>query len=120
MRRVIAVCGLVFVATGCAQVRDAESPNAAPATEARTPAAISGEAAPVAQPAVVTAKLQVLERKLSRSSAGLRSEAIGDGVQKVDLQGRFLHATVLEHRTGGTQRRACVDHPSAMADMFSR
>jgi len=120
MRRVIAVCGLVCLALGCAQARESESTNPGPSTDARSPAAISGEATPAAQPAVVTAKLQVLERNLSRSSSGLRAEAIGGGVQKVDLQGRFLHATVLEHRAGGAQRRACVEHPSAMADMFSR
>jgi hypothetical protein len=120
MRRVIAVCGLVWIATSCAQVREPESTNAGSSSDARPTAAISGKATPPVQPALVTAKLQVLERNLSRSSAGLRAESIGDGVQKVDLQGRFLHATVLEHRAAGAQRRACVEHPSAMVDMFTR
>jgi hypothetical protein len=120
MRRVIAVCGLVCVAAGCAQVHEPESTNPVPSTDARPPAAVSGESRPASQPAVVTAKLQVLERNLSRSSVGLRSEAIGDGVQKIDLQGRFLHATVLEHRAAGVQQHVCVDHPTAMSDMFTR
>jgi hypothetical protein len=120
MRRVIAVCGLVCVAVGCAQVHEPETTNPVPSTEAGSPAAVRGESGQALQPAVVTAKLQAFERNLSRSSVGLRSEAIGNGVQKIDLQGRFLHATVLEHRVAGARQHVCVDHPSAMSDMFTR
>jgi hypothetical protein len=43
---------------------------------------------------------------------------MSDGIRKVDLQGRFLHATVLDQREPGATRRVCVDHPSALAEMF--
>jgi hypothetical protein len=79
-------------------------------------AAESGQGSPPAN-VMTSPQMQTLQRNLSRSSAGLRAEPLANGIRKVDLQGRFLHATVLEHRTSG-QRRVCVDHPSAMADLF--
>jgi hypothetical protein len=120
MSRVIAVCGLVWIAAACSQAREPENTNPLRTPDDRTPAAaVSGEAAPAPHPAMA-AKLQVLQHNLSRSSAGLRVQPMGQGIRKVDLEGRFLHATVLEHRADGAPRRVCVDQSAAMAGMLSR
>ena len=118
MRRVFAGCGLVLV-FACSEAHAPATTNRLQTNDAApTAAAESGSGAPAASNLMATPQMRTLQRNLSRSSAGLHAETLSGGVRKVDLQGRFLHATVLEHRTGGTQRRVCVDHPSAMSEMF--
>jgi hypothetical protein len=120
MSRVIAVCGLVWIAAACAEAPEPEHTNALRTPDGRTPAAaVSGESASPPR-AAMAAKLQVLQRNLSRSSAGLRAQSMAGGIRKIDLEGRFLHATVLEHRDDGAARRVCVDQPTAMAGMLLR
>jgi hypothetical protein len=116
MSRVVAVCGLVCLALACAEARAPENTNRLQEPDARPPAAESGESSPATN-AMTSPQMKALQRNLSRSAAGLRSEQLPNGIRKVDLQGRFLHATVLEHGTSGP-RRVCVDHPSALADLF--
>lgn len=114
MKRLIAGCLLVLVCDGCARVREADedSPRLQkPDVRMTTPSS------PDANVANAT-RIETLRRGLSRSSDGLRSEPMSDGIRKVDLQGRFLHATVLDQREPGATRRVCVDHPSALAEMF--
>jgi hypothetical protein len=119
MRRVFAGCGLLLVFAACSEAHELETTNRLQTNDAApTAAAESGSGAPAVSNVMATQQMQTLQRNLSRSSAGLHAEALSGGVRKVDLQGRFLHATVLEHRTDGTQRRVCVDHPSAMSEMF--
>jgi hypothetical protein len=117
MRRAVAVCGLVWLSLACAQAREPENTNQLQKPDARTSAAESGESSPAAN-VMASPEMKTLQRNLSRSPVGLRAEPLANGITKVDLQGRFLHATVLEHRAAGQQRRVCVDHPSAMADLF--
>jgi hypothetical protein len=63
--------------------------------------------------------MQSLTRKMSRASTDLHEEQLPSGVRKVNLQGRFHHATVLAHRSdSGEQRRVCVDRASHMAELF--
>jgi hypothetical protein len=116
MRRVVAVCGVVYLVAACAQARDSDTTNQLQTRDTRPPAAGSGQVSPPAN-ALTSPQMQTLQRNLSRSSLGLRAEPLANGIRKVDLQGRFLHATVLEHGTSG-QRRRCVDDPSALADLF--
>ena len=117
MNRVVAWCGLVCLLAACVQVREPTDTS-----RTRPSAAESGSPStqPVSSPSAVMSspQMQTLQRNMSRSSTGLREEPMSNGVRKVDLQGRFLHATVLDHRTSGVSRRVCVDHPAAMAELF--
>jgi hypothetical protein len=117
MSRVVATCGLVCLLAACAQVREPTDPGGSVSTAAESG---SPSTPPANSPSSVmaTPQMQTLQRRMSRSSTDLREEPLSNGVRKVDLHGRFLHATVLEHRTSGAQRHVCVDHPSAMAELF--
>lgn len=116
MSRVVAICGLVCLLAACARARESEDTRQSHTAAESGSASLAPESS--SNPVMTSPQMQTLQRNLSRSSAGLHEEPLSNGVRKVDLQGRFLHATVLEHRTSGVQRRVCVDHPSAMADLF--
>jgi hypothetical protein len=53
------------------------------------------------------------EGALSRSLRGLKAEQRSDGVVKVNLEGRFQHASVAVIDEHGQARATCIDGPAS-------
>ncbi len=56
-----------------------------------------------------------LERMLSRSDEGLQVVNHENGMASVDLEGRYMHASVAVQRADGSTAVVCVSHPDELA-----
>jgi hypothetical protein len=128
LARVLA-CSLASALTcalaGCAQARlpsagaGAAQPSAssAPASSASSPSTVSSASSTRAGDNA-REQVRALQQSLSRSSEGLHIQQLPGGIRKIDLQGRFNHATVIDRRDPEAPKQVCIDRPSATAGMF--